>query len=63
LAWVHNAIAYPQQAMRPWGVVAGGCHPAVKELPDDMPLLVRYFVQQFARRLHKTIDTIAFDTM
>jgi hypothetical protein len=27
------------------------------------PLLVRYFVRQCARCMHKTIDTIAFDTM
>src|SRR5262249_60161230 len=28
-----------------------------------IPLLVRHFVQQCARRMHKTIDTIASDTM
>jgi len=37
--------------------------PPLRERPDDIPLLVRHFVQQFARRLHKTIDTIASDTM
>jgi transcriptional regulator with PAS, ATPase and Fis domain len=35
----------------------------VKELLDDIPMLVRYFVSQFARRMHKPIDTITFDTM
>jgi len=35
----------------------------LRERPDDIPLLVRHFVQQFARRMNKTIDTIASDTM
>src|SRR5213079_2236743 len=29
--------------------------PPLRERPDDIPLLVRYFAQQFARRMHKTI--------
>jgi formate hydrogenlyase transcriptional activator len=37
--------------------------PPLRERPDDIPLLVRHFVQQFARSMHKTIDTIASDTM
>ena len=37
--------------------------PPLRERPDDIPLLVRHFVHQFARRLHKTMDTIASDTM
>jgi formate hydrogenlyase transcriptional activator len=37
--------------------------PPLRERPDDIPLLVRYFTQQFARRLHKTIETIPADTM
>ena len=37
--------------------------PPLRERPDDIPLLVRHFVQQFARRMHKTIETIASDTM
>src|SRR5438128_4537674 len=32
--------------------------PALRERPDDIPLLVRHFVQQFARRMHKTLETI-----
>ena len=60
---MQNVLARSQPALRPWGVVAGGYHPAVKELPDDIPLLVRHFVQQFTRRLRKTIDTIVSDTM
>ena len=37
--------------------------PPLRERPDDIPLLVRHFVQQFARRMHKTIETIPADTM
>jgi formate hydrogenlyase transcriptional activator len=37
--------------------------PALRERPEDIPLLVRHFVQQFSRRLSKTIDTISSDTM
>jgi formate hydrogenlyase transcriptional activator len=37
--------------------------PALRERPDDIPLLVRHFAQQFARRMHKTIETIPTDTM
>jgi PAS domain S-box-containing protein len=32
--------------------------PALRERKDDIPLLVRHFVQQFARRLRKNIDSI-----
>jgi formate hydrogenlyase transcriptional activator len=35
----------------------------LRERPEDIPLLVRHFAQQFARRLHKTIETIPSDTM
>jgi formate hydrogenlyase transcriptional activator len=35
----------------------------LRERPDDIPLLVRHFTQQFARRMHKTIETIPSDTM
>jgi formate hydrogenlyase transcriptional activator len=37
--------------------------PPLRERPEDIPLLVRHFAQQFARRLHKTIETIPADTM
>ncbi len=37
--------------------------PALRERPEDIPLLVRHFVQQFSRRIGKAIDTIPSDTM
>jgi formate hydrogenlyase transcriptional activator len=37
--------------------------PPLRERPEDIPLLVRHFAQQFARRMHKTIETIPADTM
>jgi len=37
--------------------------PPLRERPDDIPLLVRHFVQQFARRMGKAVDTIPSDTM
>jgi formate hydrogenlyase transcriptional activator len=37
--------------------------PALRERRDEIPLLVRHFVQQFARRMHKTIETIPANTM
>jgi formate hydrogenlyase transcriptional activator len=37
--------------------------PSLRERPVDIPLLVRHFVQQFSRRLSKTIETIPSDTM
>jgi formate hydrogenlyase transcriptional activator len=37
--------------------------PALRERPEDIPLLVRHFVQQFSRRLGRTIDAIPADTM
>ena len=37
--------------------------PSLRERPDDIPLLVRHFVQQFARKMGKSIDTIPSDTM
>jgi formate hydrogenlyase transcriptional activator len=37
--------------------------PPLRKRPEDIPLLVRHFAQQFARRLRKTIETIPSDTM
>jgi formate hydrogenlyase transcriptional activator len=37
--------------------------PALRERPEDIPLLVRHFVQQFSRRGGKTIDSIPSETM
>jgi formate hydrogenlyase transcriptional activator len=37
--------------------------PSLRERQDDIPMLVRHFVQQFARRMNKAIDTIPSDTM
>ena len=37
--------------------------PALRERPEDIPLLVRHFAQQFSRRMNKTIDTIPAETM
>jgi formate hydrogenlyase transcriptional activator len=37
--------------------------PPLRERPEDIPELVRYCVQRFARRLNKRIETIPADTM
>ncbi len=37
--------------------------PPLRERPDDIPLLVRHFVQQFSRLTKKNIDTISSETM
>ncbi len=37
--------------------------PPLRERPEDIPLLVRHFVQQFAQRMNKTIDAISCETM
>jgi len=37
--------------------------PALRERPEDIPLLVRHFVQQFSRRLGKRIDSIPAEAM
>ncbi len=37
--------------------------PSLRERPEDIPLLVRHFVRQFAQRMHKTIGKIPSETM
>jgi formate hydrogenlyase transcriptional activator len=37
--------------------------PPLRERPEDIPPLVRYFVQKFARRMSKRIETIPADAM
>jgi formate hydrogenlyase transcriptional activator len=37
--------------------------PALRERPEDIPLLVRHFVQHFARKMGKVVDTIPSETM
>ncbi len=37
--------------------------PSLRERRDDIPLLARYFVQKFARRLKKNIETIPAETL
>src|SRR5215469_14683627 len=34
------------------------CIPPLRERPEDIPLLVRYFTDKYARRMGKRIDTI-----
>ena len=37
--------------------------PALRERPEDIPLLVRHFAAQFARRMKKQIETVPSETM
>ncbi len=37
--------------------------PALRERSDDIPLLVRHFVQGFARRMQKSIDHVSVESM
>jgi formate hydrogenlyase transcriptional activator len=37
--------------------------PELRERKEDIPLLVRYFVQKFSRRMKKQIETISTETM
>jgi formate hydrogenlyase transcriptional activator len=37
--------------------------PSLRERAEEIPLLVRHFVQQFSRRMGKVIDSVPADTM
>jgi DNA-binding NtrC family response regulator len=37
--------------------------PALRERPEDIPLLVNHFAQRFARRMNRTIETIPAEKM
>ena len=37
--------------------------PPLRERPEDIPLLVRHFAQEFARRMNKQIETVSSETM
>jgi len=37
--------------------------PSLRERPEDIPLLVRYFAQKYARQMNKRIETIPAETM
>jgi len=37
--------------------------PPLRDRPEDIPLLVRHFVRQFAQRMHKTIEAVSAETM
>ena len=37
--------------------------PALRERPEDIPLLVRHFVRKFARRMERYIETVPKETM
>jgi len=37
--------------------------PPLRERTEDIPMLVRHFVHQFARRMNKTVETIPAETM
>ena len=37
--------------------------PSLRERPEDIPLLVRHFSEEYSRRMNKRIETIPSDTM
>ena len=37
--------------------------PALRERPEDLPLLIRHFAEVFSRRMNKSIETIPAETM
>ena len=38
-------------------------NPPLRERPDDVPSLVQYFTQKFAKRMNKRIETVPVETM
>jgi formate hydrogenlyase transcriptional activator len=39
------------------------CIPALRDRPEDIPLLVRHFARKFATEMNKDIDAISYETM
>lgn len=37
--------------------------PALRERPEDIPLLVRHFAEEFSRRMNRRIETVSSETM
>ena len=37
--------------------------PPLRDRPEDIPALVRYFVQKFARRMNRSVETVPADAM
>lgn len=37
--------------------------PALRDRPEDIPLLVRHFAEEFSRRMNKTVETISSESM
>src|SRR5580700_9073345 len=37
--------------------------PPLRERPEDIPILVRHFADEFSRRMNKTVETISSETM
>jgi formate hydrogenlyase transcriptional activator len=37
--------------------------PPLRERPEDIPLLVRHFVEEFSRRMNRRIETVSSETM
>ena len=37
--------------------------PPLRERPEDIPILVRHFAEEFSRRMNRTIETISSETM
>ncbi len=37
--------------------------PPLRERPEDIPILVRHFAEEFSRRMSRTVETISLETM